>query len=238
MIDVLVDDARRDRRARSKSASRGRWRSCSGRFPGVEYVYSTSSPGSSLVDRSLPGRRGRGGRDRPTEPETPRELSTSSRRARAGRSSSRARSTTCRARAHAFERPLRRVHAAAASPPRSDDAIKEVPDVSEVKLIGGERRQAARRARRRPNGGVSASLQRSSVRCSTRRTGSALRQLLGGQPRVPRRDRRFLRNATTWAGSSSASHGGRPSPCATSPTIEDGAEEPADYVHSVRTRAR
>ena len=84
------------RRPRSSSASRGRSRSCCGRFPGVEYLYSTSSPGLSMVIvRFCVGQDG-GARARPPEPEARGQHGPASRRARRRRSSSRARSTTCR----------------------------------------------------------------------------------------------------------------------------------------------
>ena len=42
-------------------------------IPGVEYIYSTSSPGMSTGDRALPGGAGRGEEHRPAEPEAERE---------------------------------------------------------------------------------------------------------------------------------------------------------------------
>ena len=49
MIDVMVSMPGATSPRRSPSASPGRWKSCCGKSTGVEYVYSTSSPGESLV---------------------------------------------------------------------------------------------------------------------------------------------------------------------------------------------
>ena len=80
MIDVFVQmpgaSAREVEERVTKPMEKLLWE-----IPGVEYIYSTSSPGMSHGHRALQRRRGRGEEHRPAEPEDVRPTSTSSRRA-------------------------------------------------------------------------------------------------------------------------------------------------------------
>ena len=118
-----------------------------------------------------------------------------------------------------------------ASPPSSTTPIKDVWGVSEVKLIGGQRRQVRvilDEARMAAHQIAPADLPPPCSRPIDRLQAGSFS---AGQPGVPgRRRAASCRTRTTWAAWSSASSTAGPSTCATWPTIVDGPEEPADYV--------
>ena len=100
------------------------------------------------------------------------------------------------------------------------DQIKEVPDVSEVKIIGGQRRQVRVDARPGPDGVPRRRAGSDRAVARGRRTAScAAGSVSRGQPRDPRRDRRRSWRTRRMSGAwSSGCPAGGPSSCATSPT--------------------
>ena len=171
-------------------------------IPGVEYHLLHVQPGPGDGRRPLPGRRGRGARARAAEPEARRQRCDCCRPARRRRSSSRARSTTCRSWRSRSGAHATTTFGCGSSPAQLHDALKEVPDVSEVTIIGGRPRQVTRRAR---PGALAARQHRSARRCSGR-SPRANARCDGRRHRQPaiaatlRRDRRLARDRSTTCG--------------------------------------
>ncbi|SHE76419.1 Multidrug efflux pump subunit AcrB [Desulfacinum infernum DSM 9756] len=110
------------------------------------------------------------------------------------------------------------------------DQIKQVPNVSEVKIIGGQRRRIrvlldpARMASR----GVSADGLLQSLQGANRAIPSG--RMVSGNREIVVESGEFLRSAQDVGSAVVGIHGGRPVYLRDVARIEDGPEEPADYV--------
>ena len=112
-----------------------------------------------------------------------------------------------------------------------DDTIKQVPDVSAVTLIGGQRREIRIALDRGKPGGLQPFAASGGRRAGAFQPAPAFGRVRQRQPGIPAGNRASscappTTCATWWPAWPTASR----SSCATSPQVTDGGEEPSQYV--------